>query len=144
VSDDLTSAAVAVEAPAGEPLTYDGAVARKAELMKTPGYADRWLNNEITARREMAEVNAALVKGAPDPGRIARELAVSKGSLSEFQKKEYVEQIPVTREQHDGARRMIQDRDFLRQWGDGDPEAKHKMELLAQVLNRPIEEVAKK
>jgi hypothetical protein len=43
--------AVSPSAPSDVPLSYDGAIARKAELFKTAGFADRWLNGELAARK---------------------------------------------------------------------------------------------
>jgi len=149
MADDPISAplpaSVEVGAPdAPAPLTYEAAVSRKAELFSKPGWAERYLQGDQTARREFTELTAALALGAPDPGRTAREIGASglKGFLKAHHIQEYLDQTPVTQDIHDEAvelrKSLMLDRAFVAQYLDGSREARQKLSLLAIVLNAPV------
>ena len=147
--DEATSAAATLEVPSStntsEPLTYEAAVARKAELMAKPGFAQRWVNGELDARREFGELTAALAKGPSDPAKEARAISVAgNGYLSDYQKSEFVNQEPITREVAEQAKQMhadlIKDPEFFRKWSSYDRDARRRLSLLAQVLSRPVKD----
>jgi hypothetical protein len=149
MADEATSAAVTLGVPpaasTSEQMTYNAAVARKQELFNTPKWAQRYLDGDATARREFAEITAALAKGEPDPGRTAREIAVSgNGYLTEYHRMEHIDRIPTTRAIHEEALQMradlIKDPEFYRKWQAHDHEARRKLSRLAIVLNQPIKD----
>jgi hypothetical protein len=150
MADNPTSeplpASIEVGAPAAPaaPLTYDAAVARKAELFSQPNWASRYLNGDAEARREFGEITQALTLGAPDPARTARELGAAglRGFLKAHHVDEYVNQESVTAEIHEEAvemrKSLMRDKQFVAQYLDGDRAARQKMSLLAIVLNLPV------
>ncbi len=149
MADDPISAplpaSVEVGAPdAPAPLTYDQAASRKAELFSKPGWAERYLQGDQTARREFTELTAALALGAPDPGRTARELGSAglRGFLKAHHVDEFVNQDSVTAEVRAEAielrKSLMRDKQFVAQYLDGDRAARQKLSLLAIVLNLPV------
>src|SRR5271156_4175076 len=148
MSEDTSAplpASVEVGAPdAPAPLTYEQAVSRKAELFSKPGWAERYLQGDQTARREFTELTAALALGAPDPGRTAREIGASglKGFLKAHHIQEYLDQTPVTQDIHDEAvelrKSWMRDKERVAKYLDGDRGTRRELSLMSIVLNAPI------
>src|SRR5271157_5997540 len=108
-SVELNAPAAPAAAPSDAPLTYVEAVAAKKAMLEKVGFADRWLNGEMTARNEMQRITSALAGGPPDSGRLEREMAVSKSLLSPYQRAEYTNLEPVSQEIHDQGVQMLAD-----------------------------------
>src|SRR5271156_3807689 len=112
MSEDTSAplpASVEVGAPdAPAPLTYEQAVSRKAELFSKPGWAERYLQGDQTARREFTELTAALAQGVPDPARTARDLGAAglRGFLPASAIASFTEQQTITQDVHDRAAEM--------------------------------------
>jgi hypothetical protein len=149
MTDTPTSVAETLDVPntpitTGEPLTFEAAVARKAELFSKPGWADRWRNGDVSARREFSELTAALNKGPADPGRTAREIEVSASIMSAVQRNEYVNQDPISKDIRDQALAMrdglIRDPEFFARWQRGDFDARKKLSLVSQILSLPVKD----
>jgi hypothetical protein len=134
----------AADSNGSEPLTYDGAIARKAELGRQPGFVDRWINGELTARKQVDEINAALHAGAPDPNVILRAALIDpkRTTLKPNHIEDFVNGVPVTQAVHDECvslkNSLMRDRVFLAKYFDGDVESIRKIETIGLVLAAPI------
>lgn len=128
----------------GEPLTNDGALARKAEIAKQPGFVDRWINGDLSARKEVDAINAALHAGAPDPNAILRAALIDpkRTTLKPNHIEDFVNGVPVTQAVHDECvalkNSLMRDRAFLARYFEGDVESIRKIEMIGLVLAAPI------
>jgi hypothetical protein len=136
--------------PAAEPPTFSfatpqEAAARKSELMKTPGFAQRFFDGDVSARREIDAINHALAQ-VSDPARTAREFEVAgmegRYGITQRHLDDYRNGVPVTpeiRREAEGLKAaLFRDRAWVAKYFDGDREAARQVDLLSLVLTAPV------
>jgi hypothetical protein len=132
--------------PLTEPLTFETAGTRKAELLRNTDFVTRYLNGEVAARREIDAVNLALSQPPGDAARTTREIEIGSlrawGDISEAHIEEYASGKGVTQAEKDFAadkyQQCMRDLGWRQRYLEGDRVARREAILMGLIKSAPL------
>ena len=127
------------------------ATARLAAMKSDKVLVERYLSGEVSARKEFADVHAAMHKAAPDPSAVAREAQVEVLKKFATLPEKMWEQRRVDGEVYPHERewalqtkaQLLRDRAWVNRYLDGSGPEAAQMVHITLILSSPVKDLTK-